>query len=145
MFSTTAARLAHEARIPLLRFPTKAARQNRPSSPLSLSASQLTPDAAPHHAPSPHPCAPQAAIDAFPAFLARLQGAASGGAATTAPKSGSKLPQAEYEGEWEMPARFRREAYSPSEAEIEAVEVREVLRERRRELMSFGRAAEWRS
>lgn len=140
----TLARLAHEARVPLLRFPTKAARASRSSPPSSLRALQLTrfPHAAPHHAPAPHPCAPQSAIDSFPAFLARLQGSSSGGAGKkAAASSGSKVPEAQYEGEWEMPARFQRGIYSPSEAEIEAVEVRSRSSEERggAELMRFVR------
>lgn len=56
----------------------------------------------------------------------------------------SALPAADYEGDWELPARFARQRYSPDLAEIDAVLVSPSLGGGRRELIQrrIGRAEE---
>ncbi|KAK4703535.1 small subunit ribosomal protein YMR-31, partial [Phenoliferia sp. Uapishka_3] len=114
MFRPTLARLAtHAPRKPSIHFPDRHAPH-------------------PSHAPAPHPYAPKEIIDAFPSFLAKLQASAkakASGVPLSGPAGGdakgkgfsSSLPEADFEGEWDMPVRFRRAVYAPAEAEIDAV------------------------
>ncbi|KAL8277870.1 hypothetical protein RQP46_009689 [Phenoliferia psychrophenolica] len=110
MFKASFARLAtHAPRKPSIHFPDRHAPH-------------------PPHSPAPHPYAPKEVVEAFQSFLARQHAAASG-APLTGPAGGdgkgkgfaSALPEADCEGDWDLPARFARARYSPEDAEIDAV------------------------